>query len=77
MKAGVNPPKPDVHKVAEMILRHAKMNIEFKGEFTGIREMRKHSGWYTAGLHNSARFREALSHIETYDELENILRVIK
>ncbi|MBE5938585.1 MAG: tRNA dihydrouridine synthase DusB [Lachnospiraceae bacterium] len=77
LKTGVIPPKPDVHKVAEMILRHAKMNIEFKGEFTGIREMRKHSGWYTAGLHNSARFREALSHIETYDELENILRVIK
>ena len=56
-----------------MILKHAKMNIEYKGEYTGIREMRKHAAWYTQGLKNSAKFRDRLSHIESYDELCDIL----
>ena len=33
-----------------MILRHASMLIEAKGEYTGIRELRKHFAWYTAGM---------------------------
>ena len=49
------------------------MNIEYKGEYTGIREMRKHAAWYTQGLKNSAKFRDRLSHIESYDELCDIL----
>ncbi len=66
-------PSPSVSDICEMILKHAKMNIEYKGEYTGIREMRKHAAWYTQGLKNSARFRDRLSHIESYDELCDIL----
>lgn len=66
-------PSPSVSDICEMILKHAKMNIEYKGEYTGIREMRKHAAWYTQGLKNSAKFRDRLSHIESYDELCNIL----
>ena len=40
-----------------MILRHAQMQIGFKGEYTGIREMRKHAAWYTAGYKKSSRLR--------------------
>lgn len=64
---------PDTRRIAEMILRHARMNIEFKGEYTGIREMRKHAAWYTQGLKNSAKFRGMLSHIQNYDELYGII----
>ena len=66
-------PPPSVSDICEMILRHAKMNIEYKGEYTGIREMRKHAAWYTQGLKNSAKFRDRLSHIESYDELCDIV----
>ena len=66
-------PSPSVSDICEMILKHAKMNIEYKGEYTGIREMRKHAAWYTQGLKNSAKFRDRLSHIESYDELCDIL----
>lgn len=62
-------PSPSVSDICEMILKHAKMNIEYKGEYTGIREMRKHAAWYTQGLKNSAKFRDRLSHIESYDDL--------
>lgn len=66
-------PSPSVSDICEMILKHAKMNIEYKGEYTGMREMRKHAAWYTQGLKNSAKFRDRLSHIESYDELCDIV----
>ena len=47
MKDGIVCEKPDMEEVKEMILRHARMLIECKGEYTGIREMRKHVAWYT------------------------------
>lgn len=74
MRTGNIPPAPALHEIAEMILLHARMNIEYKGEYTGMREMRKHAAWYTQGLKNSARFRDKLSHISSYDELEEIIR---
>ena len=40
--------RPSVEEIHEMILRHARKQIELKGEFVGIREMRKHVAWYTA-----------------------------
>ncbi len=76
MRTGEVPPLPEFSEIAEMILRHARMNIECKGEFTGIREMRKHSAWYTAGLKNSAKFRDKCSHIETYADLESLIKNI-
>jgi len=47
--------KPSFEEVAEMMLRHARMMLEFKGEYTGIREIRKHGAWYTAGYTNTAK----------------------
>ena len=56
-----------------MILRHAKMLIEAKGEYTGIREMRKHVAWYTKGMQGSAKLRDEINQVESYEELENLL----
>lgn len=66
--------KPPLEEVVEMILRHAKMMLEFKGEYTGIREIRKHAAWYTGGYPNSAKLRVRINEIETYEELEKLLR---
>ncbi len=65
--------KPDFEEVAEMMLRHARMMLEFKGEYTGIREIRKHGAWYTAGYPNSAKLRVMINEVETYNELEALL----
>ena len=65
--------KPDFPEVAEMMLRHARMMLEFKGEYTGIREIRKHGTWYTAGYPNSAKLRVMINEVETYNELEALL----
>ena len=66
--------KPSFEEVADMMLRHARMMLEFKGEYTGIREIRKHGAWYTAGYPNSAKLRVMINEVETYEQLEVLLR---
>lgn len=61
--------KPTMNDIREMIIRHAKMLVNYKGEYTGIREMRKHIAWYTAGLPHSAELRRMCNQIETMENL--------
>ncbi len=65
--------KPSPQEVTEMILCHAKMQMEFKGEYIGMREIRKHAAWYTAGYKNSAKLRGKINETETYEELKELL----
>lgn len=64
---------PDIDEVKRTILRHAKLSIQFKGEYTGIREMRKHIAWYTAGYPQSAKLRYKANEIESIGDLEKLL----
>ena len=72
-RTGRLPDRPDVEEIKQTMLRHARLQIEYKGDFTGIREMRKHVPWYTKGLHGSARLRDQINQVESYAELENLL----
>ena len=72
-KDGTVPERPSVDEIRETMLRHARLQLEYKGEYQGIREMRKHVAWYTKGLHGSARLREQINAVQTYQELEKIL----
>lgn len=65
--------RPSWEEIKEMILRHTRMQIELKGEFTGIREMRKHIAWYTAGMKHSAGLRRDSNLVSSYEELEKLL----
>lgn len=73
-KTGNCPDKPPFPEVADMVLRHARMLLEFKGEYTGIREIRKHAAWYVSGYRGSARLRGAINEVESYEELEALLQ---
>ena len=72
-ETGVVPPLPDKDAVREMMLRHARLQLQYKGEYCGIREMRKHVAWYTKGLKGAARLREKVNEVESLEELENLL----
>ena len=76
METGEEEPKPDLEEVKAMILRHAKMLVEYKGAYTGIREMRKHVAWYTAGYPNSAKLRARVNEIESLEALEHLIQGI-
>ena len=70
---GTDLPAIPKEQVFQMILRHARMQIELRGEAAGIREMRKHVAWYTAGMPHSAILRRASNTISGYRELEELL----
>lgn len=73
-ETGIMEEKPPVTDVASMILRHARMLMETKGDYLGIREIRKHVAWYTAGYKNSAGLRRMVNQVESYEELEGLLK---
>lgn len=76
LETGEELPKPTMEEVTEMLLRHVRAQIAFKGEVVGIREMRKHAAWYTSGYKNSARLRGKINEVETYEDLEALFRSV-
>ena len=72
-ETGVLPERPSLEEIRDMMLRHARLQLKYKGEFIGIREMRKHVAWYTKGLKGSAKLREEINRVESYQELEELL----
>ena len=73
-KTGQMPARPSNEELKEMMLRHARLQMQYKGDFLGIREMRKHVAWYTTGLPNSAKLRGEINAVESYEELEELLK---
>lgn len=72
-RTGVMPPRPDASVIRDTMLRHARLQIEYKGDYIGIREMRKHVAWYTKGMRGAARLRDEINRVESYEELESLL----
>ncbi len=70
LETGEDLPKPSIEEVARMVLRHARLQLEVKGEYIGIREIRKHAAWYTAGYKNSSKLRGQINGVESYEQLE-------
>ena len=73
LETGRKPPRPSSDELKVMILRHGQMMLEFKGETAGMREMRKHVAWYTAGYPNSAALRNDINTVSTMDELTALI----
>lgn len=67
---------PSKEEKKAMVLRHASLLLEYKGEYTGIREMRKHVSWYIAGYPNSARIRGRVNEMESMDDLRESIEEI-
>ena len=67
------PERPTEEEVISMLLRHAQLSVQYKGEKMGIREMRKHTAWYTTGMHGSSTLRNKVNQVETFDALQELL----
>lgn len=66
-------PPPGKDEIREMLLRHAELQVQYKGEYLGIREMRKHLAWYTAGLPHSSALRNDVNQAETWEEFRELV----
>lgn len=73
LKTGIILEPPGITEKIQMVLRHAKMLVAYKGEYIGVREMRKQIGWYIKGLPGAAKLRQKINHIHTLESLENEL----
>lgn len=73
LRDGQQLPPPSMEEKKKLILRHAALQMEIKGEYTGVREMRKHLSWYTAGLPGSARLRGCVNQAESFEEIERLV----
>lgn len=73
LETGERLQRPSIEEIRQMILRHTQMQIAFRGETAGIREMRKHIAWYTTGLPHSAALRNEVNQIEDFQTLERFL----
>lgn len=69
LETGELPPKPTNEEKRILVRRHARMELELKGEYTAVREMRRHLSWYTFGMPGSAKLRDTINRMETMEEL--------
>ncbi len=65
-------PEPPVTERMLVMLKHIEKLCEYKGDYVGMREARKHAGWYTKGLKGAAKYRQELGTIENMDTLKEI-----
>ena len=68
------PERPDLNEIRDMILRHIDLMIDMKGEYIGVRELRKHVAWYTEGIYNSSMIRRKVCEIESKEELVALIK---
>ena len=67
------PAAPGMDEVRQMLLRQADLLVKYKGEYTAIREMRKHVAWYTAGFPHSSKLRARVNEINTMEDLVRLM----
>lgn len=75
LDTGETLPPASMEEKFEMAKLHATRLCKLKGEYVGIREMRGHAAWYVKGLPGSHKLKDALTKIETYEEMLSILEV--
>lgn len=71
-ESGITIKRPSPEEICEMVLLHGRRLMEIKGEYIGMREIRKHAGWYTKGMENAANLRFKINKVETFDELRKL-----
>ena len=74
LKTGRVLPNPTDEEKLDTIIKHLEMEIEEKGEFIAVREMRKHISAYTKNMKNSSQFRSIINTLESKEEVENALK---
>ena len=73
LETGETLPRPSLSEIKEMILRHAALLADLKGEHLAVLEMRKHAAWYLKGIAGAAALRREISSVTTREELSALL----
>lgn len=65
-------PEPPVQERMEIMLRHIRLLCQYKGDYIGMREARKHAAWYMKGIRGAARYRQEIGALENIGQLEEL-----
>ena len=76
LENGETLPRPELAEVKRQILEHANLMLVCKGEYTAIREMRKHVSWYSAGYPHSSKIRQRINEVESMEELREVMDIL-
>ena len=77
LETGVITSGPSIDEVADMLIRHCQMLVETKGEFTAVREMRKHFAWYTTGIKHAAALRHEVNQVTKQEQFNEFVEKIR
>lgn len=77
LENGILLDEPTPQEKMSMALRHARMLIDYKGEFVGVRQMRAHMAWYIKGVQGASVIRDKINHCESYEEMAELLEHVK
>ena len=77
LENGILLDEPTPQEKVSMALRHARMLIDYKGEFVGVRQMRAHMAWYIKGVQGASVIRDKINHCENYEEMAELLEHVK
>ncbi|MFZ5650546.1 MAG: tRNA dihydrouridine synthase DusB [Bacillota bacterium] len=73
LRTGEKVPPPTAREKISTALRHLDLLVEYKGEHTGILEMRKHAAWYLKGIRGAARVRQELNSARSRRDMAEII----
>ena len=76
LETGEKLSRPDGSEMFDIVKEHARMMLEYKGEYTAVREMRKHLSWYSAGMPGSAKLRGRINEMCTMDDILSVARLL-
>ncbi|MCY1713349.1 tRNA dihydrouridine synthase DusB [Caproiciproducens galactitolivorans] len=69
-------PPPELHERMLVMMKHIRLMCDYKGEHRAMNEARKHVGWYLKGMKNAASYRRRAGTLETWAQLEELVRDI-
>ena len=73
LKDGTIIKRPGINEIKEMIIRHLELLTAEKGEYTAVREMRKHISWYIKGIPGATEIRNEVNKIEDVEKLKKMI----
>ena len=77
LENGVLLPEPTWEDRLDIAEKHMDMLADYKGEVIGIREMRKHLGWYIKGLPHSAEMRVKINATSGRENMRDVLNYMR
>lgn len=77
IRRGEHLPAPALEERLSVMCEHIALSCTYNGEFTGMREARKHVAWYLKGVRGAAKFRNLSSSLTSFSQLQELCEAVR